>query len=141
MHWMQCIEFNAYDKMLRVQCIEYYRSNIYRSYVAILQFLLYILHFIILLFLYVIALSFVEINVNPSKFYRGQAGARSGVQTAKYVTFLPSKAGAVWKFWPEGAILSWNRRLKDSMAPEGQNFHIAPNLGRRKDILSFLLLS
>ena len=34
-----------------------------------------------------------------------------------------------------------SRRLKDSMAPEGQNFHIAPNLGGRNDILSFLLLS
>ena len=51
------------------------------------------------------------------------------------------KHRAVWKFWPEGAILSWSRRLKDSMAPECQNFHTDHKLGGRNGILSFLLLS
>ena len=47
------------------------------------------------------------------------------------MSFLPPKLGAIWKFWPSGAILSFSLRLQDSMAPSGQNFHTAPAFGRR----------
>ena len=46
--------------------------------------------------------------------------------------------GKQWAFEIAGAILSFSRRLQDSMAPSGQNFHTAHNLGGRNGILSFL---
>ena len=83
---------------------------------------------------------YVGINQNGRYFHTVQAGqtsfVKSNFQTSESnrkdrMSFLPPKLGAIWKFWPSGAILSFLLWLQDSMAPSGQNFHTAPAFGGR----------
>ena len=64
--------------------------------------------------------SFVKFNFQTSESNRKDR-----------MSFLPPKLGAIWKFWPSGAILSFSLRLQDSMAPSDQNFHTFPAFGGR----------